>query len=105
MFALLAVLVTATMTAVDFAHARYSLSMVEVRRFQELRLPWRRPLCAAAGWSVAQWGAGVVALLLTVRVSLWFLPFEALGLIIGTLIGGSRRAPDEVHTEMTESEA
>lgn len=91
LFAVLAALVTATMAAVDIAHARYALAMVEVRRFQERGLPWRRALYHAAAWSVIQWGAAGVALVVTMRVSLWFLPFEALGLFVGTLIGGSRK--------------
>lgn len=92
----LAALVTATMAAVDFAHARYALAMVEVRRLQDQGRAWRRELVAAAAWSVLQWGSASVAFVVTVKVSLWFLPFEALGLFAGTLIGGSRRTTSGV---------
>lgn len=91
MSVLIAIAVTATMAAVDVAHARYALAMIEVRRLQGLRAPWLRELARASAWSVIQWGAASVAFLVNVKVSMWYLPFEGLGLALGTLIGGSRR--------------
>lgn len=81
-FAVLAVLVTATMAAVDYAHARYSIAMQDVRRGVV------GALHRAARWSVVQWGAAAVGFVLSVRVTMWLLPFEALGLYLGTLLGG-----------------
>lgn len=89
-FAAIAAAVTVTMACVDYAHARYALAMMEVRRLQDLRQPWRRALLVASWWSVVQWGSAGVAFAVSVKVSMWFLPFEGLGLFVGTLIGGSR---------------
>jgi hypothetical protein len=99
----LAALVTATMATVDFAHARYSLAMQDHRRRvleSGLYVPrwlmvrdwrhWRGPLHIAARWSLVQWGAATVGFVLAVRVTMWLLPFEGLGLWIGTLLGGTR---------------
>lgn len=79
MFALLAIAVTASMTAVDFAHARY------VRALLERRGP------VAAAWSVAQWAAASVGFVLAVRVTMWLLPFEGVGLGLGTWLGARTR--------------
>ena len=75
----LAVAVTATMALVDYAHACYTLAM---QRLQIIR---------ASFWSVAQWGAASVGFIVAVRVSVWYLPFEAVGLFIGTWLGGRWR--------------
>lgn len=75
----LAIAVTATMALVDYAHARYTLDMQRLR------------IIRAAFWSVAQWGAASVGFIVAVRVSIWYLPFEAVGLFIGTWLGGRRR--------------
>ena len=87
-----ALLVTVTMAMVDFAHAKYSLAMVEVRR------GGRSYLHQAARWSVVQWGAAAVGFVVAVRVSMWFLPFEAAGLYIGTWLGGTRERSPGVNT-------
>lgn len=94
----LALAVTATMAAVDYATARYSLAMVEVRHLQNECRPYTRSLLVASMWSVIQWGAACVAFVVNVKVSMWFLPFEALGLFVGTLIGGRRRTVRGVNT-------
>lgn len=96
-FAGLAVLVTMTMAAVDYAHAGYSLAMIEHRKDPRKDLRWwHRPLHVAARWSVAQWGAAAVGFVVAVRVSMWLLPFEGLGLYLGTTWGGTRVARSEV---------
>jgi hypothetical protein len=83
----IAMAVTVTMAGVDYAHARYALEMAEVRR----RAPgWRKNLRRAANWSVVQWAAAAVGFYVSVRVSMWFLPFEAAGLWAGTQLGGTR---------------
>lgn len=90
-FSVLALLVTATMAAVDYAHARYVLAMDRVRVVDARGLPWwRRPVHAAAGWSVLQWAAAAVGFIVSVRVTMWLLPFEAIGLYLGTVLAGRR---------------
>ncbi len=97
-FSGLALLVTVTMAMVDFAHARYALAMYEHRRRRH-RVPWWRAMAApvnvpelraAARWSVVQWAAASVGFVVAVRVSIWLLPFEGLGLWLGTMLGGTR---------------
>lgn len=89
--------VTVAMICVDFAHARYSGYMTEHRLNPTYDLVfwrktfWTRNLTRAAVWSVLQWGAAGVAFAVTVKVSLWFMPFEAVGLFWGTIFGGSQR--------------
>lgn len=91
-FAAIAALVTASMTLVDYAHARYSVEMYDHRRDARVDLPrWRRPLYRAAVWSLVQWGSASAGFVVTVTISMWFLPFEAAGLFMGTILGGSRR--------------
>lgn len=103
----LAVAVTATMMMVDFAGARHSLALYEHRKSgwrpswrEVLRLRhWRTPLHAASRWSVVQWGAATVGFVVAVKVSIWFVPFEGLGLKLGTLLGGTRPRASEVSTK------
>lgn len=83
-FSGLAVLVTLTMGAVDFAHARYALAMMRFRQGDA------RALHIAARWSVMQWGAASIGFIVSVKVSMWLLPFEGLGLYLGTVLGGRR---------------
>lgn len=80
----LAVLVTITMGAVDFAHARYAMAMMRFRSGD------RKALHVAARWSVLQWGAAAIGFIVSVRISMWLLPFEGLGLYLGTWFGGRR---------------
>lgn len=71
---LLGLLVFASSAAIDFAHAKYAYA-------REAGCRW-----CAAGWSIVQWSAASVGFVVAVRVSLWLLPAEALGLACGTLI-------------------
>ncbi len=41
----------------------------------------------ASLWSVGQWSAASVGFVVAVKVSMWYLPFEAAGLAIGTYLG------------------
>lgn len=52
----------------------------------------------AARWSVLQWAASLVGFLVAVKVTLWMLPVEMLGLYAGTLLSLSwkRSRPEEV---------
>ena len=75
---LLALLVTVTMAGVDYCHAKYTRAMLEGRVYH------------AAFWSVGQWSAASVGFVVAVKVSMWYLPFEALGLFCGTILGGRR---------------
>lgn len=66
--------------ALDYAHVRYAEDRDQLRAH------------GAATWSVAQWVAATVGFVVAVRVSLWVLPAEALGLYVGTWIGVQRKA-------------
>lgn len=74
-YAALALAVTASSASLDFAHAHYQAAPDRVR---------------AGMWSVAQWAAATVGLVVAVRVSWWLIPFEPLGLFLGTWIGWTR---------------
>jgi hypothetical protein len=75
---LIALLVTVTMAGVDFCHARYTRALLSGR------------VVHAAIWSVGQWGAATVGFVVALKISVWYLPFEALGLFMGTLLGARR---------------
>jgi hypothetical protein len=79
-YVVMAVLVTASMLVVDVAHARYALAMVDVKRGLSARH-------RAARWSIVCWAASAVCFYLTVRYTMTLLPFEAIGLYLGTIIG------------------
>src|SRR5690606_37796921 len=66
------------MAGVDFCLARYTRAMIAGHTFK------------AALWSVGQWSAASVGFVVAVKISIWYLPFEALGLFLGTLLGGHR---------------
>lgn len=78
MSVLLAILVTLTMIGVDYCHARYTRAMMAGR------------VLPSALWSVGQWCAATAGFVIAVKVSMWYLPFEALGLFIGTVLGAQR---------------
>jgi len=80
MTVLLGILVFTAATCLDFCHTRY------VRSVQENKA-W-----TAAMWSMLQWSAATVAFVVAVKVSLWLLPFEMLGLGFGTLLGMRKTA-------------
>jgi hypothetical protein len=92
----LAVLVTVSMAMLDYAHARYWAAMKE---FHASDRAWN---LRGALWSVVQWGAGAAAFYVNVRVSMWYLPFEGLGLLLGTLLG-SRRSREATSTSSDSS--
>lgn len=104
----LAVLVLCTAAAVDFAHAQYAQAMYEHRQTDDWRLGlrlllpryWRCPIHVAGRWSVLQWSAASVGFVVAVRISVWYLPFEGIGLLLGTLLGGTRAPGSEVVTGM-----
>lgn len=77
---LLALGVFLAAVTIDFSHARYVRALVDDRRI------------AAATWSVLQWSGATVGFFVAVTHSMWFLPFEALGLFVGTLLGCGKRA-------------
>lgn len=83
MIAVLALLVFASTMAVDYAHARYIQSLTAGHRH------------AAARWSVTQWAATMVGFVVAVRVTMWVLPAEALGLYCGTFLGSRERGTRE----------
>lgn len=83
---LIAVAVTASMAVVDYAHARYSHAIREA----QLGVPGMRT--AAVRWTLAQYAAASIGFAVAVGISLWYLPFEGLGLGIGTWFGSRKRA-------------
>jgi len=89
----LAVLVTASMATVDFSYTRNSAALERARN--EGRIPgapwWQQWNHVAARWSLMQWSAVLVGFYLSVTVSMRFLPFEGLGLYIGSAIGARDR--------------
>lgn len=80
-FAVLAVAVTASMACVDYASARY-VQAVQARRRG-----------AASFWTVAQWAATSVGFVAAVKFTFWLLPFEPLGLFLGSWLGTGTREP------------
>jgi hypothetical protein len=60
---------------IDYSHARCVAALVDGRRVP------------AALWSVCQWMGATVGFVVAVKLSLWVLPFECLGLFVGTLLG------------------
>lgn len=66
----LAVFVSAAL--IDLANSRYVLAVTTLA-------PHR-----AARWSVLQWAASLVGFLVAVKMTLWMLPVEMLGLYTGT---------------------
>src|SRR5512144_1196408 len=71
---LLCLLVLVSATLIDFAHARCVVAIAQ-------RAPYR-----AALWSLLQWAGATVGFIVAVKVTFWVLPFEALGLYIGTVV-------------------
>lgn len=71
---LLCLLVLISATLIDFAHARCVVAIAQ-------RAPYR-----AAVWSLLQWAGATVGFIVAVKVTFWVLPFEALGLYIGTVV-------------------
>lgn len=71
---LLALLVFLSAVGIDAANVRYVLAVQ------------RKDAYRAAAWSCAQWGASLVGFLVAVKVTLWMLPFEMLGLYVGCLL-------------------
>ncbi len=91
-YVLLGILVFLAAVVLDYAHARYVGSV-------QKRQVWH-----AVFWSTLQWSAGTLMFVLAVKVSLWMLPLEVLGLGIGTILAMRRAgAPADVHcTEARE---
>jgi hypothetical protein len=78
-FLMLGAAVTLSMAGVDFAHARYVQALQAGATHR------------AARWSVVQWASTAVGFIVAVKVTFWLLPFEPLGLYLGTWLG-TRRA-------------
>lgn len=79
----LGILVFAAAVTINYSGARLD----EALRAQ----PCRR--LAAANWSVAQWCGALVGFVIAVRVSMWVLPLEGLGLWLGMFLGAGKSAP------------
>ena len=59
--------------SLDFCHAQYVMAVE--------KLSYKAPL-----WSVAQWCCGLLGFLVALKVTLWVLPAEALGLATGSML-------------------
>jgi hypothetical protein len=90
---MLGVLVFCATCALDYAHTNYVMAVHDRRRYK------------AAAWSVLQWCAATIGFVVAVKVSLYLLPFEALGLYVGTLLAVPKELPvphTEVEVELPE---
>lgn len=83
---LIAILVTITMAGVDYCHARYALAMAHR---DEHNKPDPQAVGAAL-WSIGQWSCASVGFVVAVKLSMWYLLFEAVGLFAGTMLGARR---------------
>lgn len=86
-FLALGLLVATAFATLDYAMARHSRALLEAWRGGSRH--------AASRWSVAAWAAGSVGFCLTVKYSMSLLPFEAVGLYIGTWFAARKRTPLE----------
>lgn len=68
------IVVLVSSAAIDYTHVRYAAARDAGQRW------------CAAHWSAAQWAAASISFLVAVKVSVWLLPFEALGLWLGTFV-------------------
>jgi hypothetical protein len=71
-------LVFVSAASLDYCHSRYIMAVQQ-------RWAWR-----AAGWSMLGWCSGIVGFFVAVKVTMWVLPAEALGLGAGTLLSVKR---------------
>ena len=75
-FAPLAVLVFVATAAVDYLYARYTRALADARVSAH----------AKARWAVALGATSSIGFIVAVKVTLWTLPFEALGWYAGTYL-------------------
>lgn len=80
---LLGVVVFFSAAMIDFANTRYVQAVGERRAY------------VAARWSVLQWLSSLVGFIIAVKITLWMLPIEALGLYAGTLWSMRTKAPSQ----------
>jgi hypothetical protein len=93
MTALLGLVVFASAVAIDFAHAR---CIVAIGGGAGQR---------AARWSIVQWAASTVGILVAFKVTLWVLPCEASGLYVGTLLAVRTQRRHQLRAERSLSAA
>lgn len=73
--AIWAPIVFCTALLIDYAHAHYVRNSIIGQAHR------------ASQWSIIQWAAGCLGLVLAFKVSLYLLPFEGLGLYVGSYLG------------------
>lgn len=73
---------TAVLLALLVFLASTTISYCAARQDDALRPPVRR--VAAANWGVMSWMGAIVGFVVAVKVSMWILPLEGLGLWAGT---------------------
>lgn len=69
------ILVMITMGGVDYCNVQHTRCLLNGRAVM------------SSLWSVAQWTCASVGFVVAVKLSIYYLPFEALGLALGTYIG------------------
>lgn len=75
---LIGLLVMITMGGVDYCLTQHTRAFLSGRAVE------------ASLWSVAQWTCASVGFVVAVKLSIYYLPFEALGLALGTYVGTKR---------------
>lgn len=71
---ILGVVVFVSSACIDFANTRYVRAVGDDEANK------------AALWSILQWVSSLVGFLVAVKITLWMLPVEMLGLYVGTLV-------------------
>lgn len=82
----IALLVTVAMAMVDFCQSQYTNAITR----KDANGNANPATLAAALWSVGQWGAATIGFVVAVKLSFVYLFFEAIGLFLGTMLGGRR---------------
>lgn len=73
-YVLLFLAILAASASIDYAGVQHVLAVGEGDRHR------------AARWSVAQWAAGLLGFIVAMKLTLWLLPAEAIGLYLGTFV-------------------
>jgi hypothetical protein len=75
----LGLVVALSFATMDYCAAKYVRAMIDAKRH------------VSARWAVAQWAASAVGFVLVIKVTLWLMPFEAVGIYVGSWLGSKRR--------------
>lgn len=81
--------------------ASATISYCATRQDDALRPPVRR--VAAANWGVLSWMGAIVGFVVAVKISMWVLIVEGLGLWLGTYVASGKVRGDRKVTKMSET--